>query len=45
MCVKEHRMGTYVRTEISQDADNVDQKVEWFLKVHKTYKRLWEANF
>ena len=29
--------------ELSQDADNADQKVKWFLKVHKTYKLLWEA--
>ena len=38
-------MGTYARTEISQEADNADadQKVKWFLKVHKTYKLLWEA--
>ena len=32
-------------TEISQDADNADQKVKWFLKVDKTYKLLWEAYF
>ena len=38
-------MGTYARTEISQDADNAEQKVNWFLKVHKTCKLLWEACF
>ena len=38
-------MGTYARIEISQDADNADQKVKGFLKVHKTYKLLWEAYF
>ena len=38
-------MGTYARTEISQDVDNADRNVKWFLKVHKTYKRLWEAYF
>ena len=27
--------GTCVRTEISQDADNADQNVKWFLKVRK----------
>ena len=31
------------RTEISQDADNADQEVKWFLQVHKTYEFLWEA--
>ena len=31
------------RIEIRKDADNADQKVKWFLKVHKTYKHLWEA--
>ena len=31
--------------EISQDADNADQKVKWFLKVHKTYKLFREAYF
>ena len=35
--------GTFARIEISQQADNVDQKVNWFLKVHKTYRPLWEA--
>ena len=37
--------GTCARIEISQDADNADQKVKWFLKVHKTYKLLCEAHF
>ena len=32
-------------TETSQDANNADQKVKWFLKVHKTYRLLWEACF
>ena len=27
-------------TEISYDADNADQKLEWFLEVHKTYTHL-----
>ena len=36
-------IGTYARIEISQDANNLDQKVKWFLKVLKTYKLLWEA--
>ena len=34
---------TCERTEISQDSDNADQNVKWFLRVHKTYKLLWEA--
>ena len=37
--------GTCARTEISQDADNGEQKVKWFLKVYKAYKLLWEAYF
>ena len=28
-------MGTCARIEISYDADNADQKVKWFLKVHR----------
>ena len=31
-------MGTYARIEISQGADNADQKVKWFLKVIKHTK-------
>ena len=38
-------MGTYARIELSQDADNGDHKVKWFLKVDETYKLLWEAHF
>ena len=38
-------IGTCPRIEISQDADNADQNVKWFLKVHETYKLLWEAYF
>ena len=37
--------GTCARTERIQDADNAEQKLKWFLKVHKTYKLLWEAYF
>ena len=36
---------TCARIEISQDVDNADQKVKWFLKVDKTCKLLWEACF
>ena len=36
-------IGTCPGTEISQDVDNTDQKVKWFLKVHKAYKLLWET--
>ena len=38
-------IGTCARVEISQDADNADQKVKWFLKFYKTYKLLWEGYF
>ena len=43
--IEHEGMGTCARIDISQDADNTDQKVKWFLKVHKTYKFLWEAYF
>ena len=36
-------IGTCAGIKISPDADNADQKVKWFLKVHKTDKLLWEA--
>ena len=36
---------TCARTEISQDANNADQKVKWISKVHKTYKLFWEPYF
>ena len=26
-----------------QDADMVDQKVKWFVNIHKIYKHLWET--
>ena len=38
-------IGTCARIEISQDADNADQKLKRFLKVHKAYTLLWEAYF
>ena len=42
-------MSTCARIEISQDAYNADRKtgrkVKWCLKVHKTYKLLWEVYF
>ena len=38
-------IGTCARIELSQGADNAEQNVKWFLKVHKAYKLLWEANF
>ena len=42
----EHKwISTCARIDISQDTDNADQKVKWFLKVRKTYKFLWEASF
>ena len=43
--IEHERMGTYARIEMSQDADDADQKVKWFMKVHKAYKLLWEAYF
>ena len=43
--IEHEGMGTCARIDISQDADNTDQKVKWFLKIHKTYKLLWEAYF
>ena len=38
-------IGTCARIEIRKDADNADQQVKWFLKVHETCKLLWEAQF
>ena len=43
--IEREEIGTCARIEISQDAGNADQKVKWFLKVHKTFKLLWEAYF
>ena len=46
LCCQIHeKLGTCARIKISQDADDADQKVKWCLKVHKTYKLLWEAYF
>ena len=33
--IKHEGIGTCTRIEISQDGDNTDHKVKWFLKVHK----------
>ena len=33
--IEHEGMGTCARIEISQNADNADQKVKWFLEVHK----------
>ena len=33
--IEHEGIGTCPRFEISQDVDNTDQKVKWFLKVHK----------
>ena len=38
--IEHERIGTCARIEIIQDADNADQKVKWFRKVHKTYRLL-----
>ena len=38
-------IGTCARTEISQDADNKDQKLKWFLKVHNTKQTFVESIF
>ena len=43
--IEHEEVGTCAGIEISQDKDNADQKVKWFLKVHETYKLLWEAYF
>ena len=43
--IEHEGMGTCAITKISQDADNADEKLQWFLKFHKTYKVLWEAYF
>ena len=43
--IEHEETATCARIEINQDADNTDQKVKWFLKVHKTSKLLWEACF
>ena len=43
--IEHEGMGTCARVEICQDTDNADHKVKWSLKVHKTYKFLWEAYF
>ena len=37
--------GTCARIERSHDDDSTDQQVKWFLKVHKTYKLLWQGIF
>ena len=34
--IEHEGMDACARTEISQNVDNSDQKVKWFLKVHKT---------
>ena len=36
--IEHERMCICARIEISQNADNTDRKVKWFLKVSKTYK-------
>ena len=38
--IEHEGIGTCARIEKSQDVDNADQKVKWFLKVYKTYKLL-----
>ena len=38
--IEHEGIGTCGRIEISQDADNTDQKVKWCLKVRKIYKLL-----
>ena len=43
--IEHEEIGTCARIEIRQDAGNADQKIKWFLKVHKTYKLLREACF
>ena len=43
--IEHEGIGTCATDDINQNADNKDQKAKWFLKVHKTYKLLWEAYF
>ena len=43
--IEHEEVGTCAETEISQDADNANQRIKWFPKLHKTYKRLWKAYF
>ena len=43
--IEDEGIGTCARIGISQDADNPEQKLKWFLKLHKTYKLLLEACF
>ena len=43
--IEHEGIGTCARIEINQAADNEDQKVKWFLKVHKTYILLWGTYF
>ena len=43
--IEHEGMGTCARIETSKDADNIDQTVKWFLKVHKAYKLSGEAYF
>ena len=43
--IEHEEIGKCAGIEISQDANNADQKVKSFPKVHKTYKLLREAYF
>ena len=38
--IEYEEIGTCEKIEISQDADNADQKIKWFLEIHRTYKLL-----
>ena len=41
--IEYEEIATCSRIEINEDAENADQKVKWFLKVHKTFKLLRDA--
>ena len=43
--IEHEGLGTCARIAISQDANNADQKIKWFLKVYKACKLLWKAYF
>ena len=43
--IEHEEIGTYARIQISQDADNADQKSKIVLKVDETYRLFWKAYF
>ena len=43
--IEYEEIGTCAGIEISQDADDAEQKVKYFPKVHKTHKLLWDTYY